>query len=398
MNGAEPNDHGYALSIAAAPPVKRPMDAAAALHQLAAVPPAVLLGTATASALQLVDPAEPQTLLAHLRTAAQAPGPVLVYLAGHLVLDPRQHQPHLALARTSSRTVRYTAMPWRWLADELRGRPATTTVIADLVTDPAAWAALAEEDEPLRGPYDLFGVAAPPPGRSEHPAPAYSHALATVLRGITAPRPPMAQLHAQALRTAGLSAGPGIVLGPNPDAPPPAVPSETVPAPRSAAPTVAEPSVAAPAAAVEEVWDDQHRAISQAMNAGRLGEAYAIVAACEAEVLRTRGPDSLQAAHWTEVRAWITQTEQRMDRACELWIWAAVTRLSNGQTNQDTALQEAVDFAHGCWTQVRDPATARTLGVDLVSLRARVPGSKPGALADVQRRLAALNPAPAAQQ
>ena len=116
-------EHGYALLISAAPVSRyRVVDAAGALHQLAAVPPATLLGTATASVVQLTDPVEPNTVLTHLRTAAAAPGPLVIYVAGQLTADRRQHLPHLALARTSPVTVRYTALPWHWLAHELRGR------------------------------------------------------------------------------------------------------------------------------------------------------------------------------------------------------------------------------------------------------------------------------------
>ena len=66
---------GYALLLAGPAGKQRLMDAAAALSQLAAVPPAALLGTpGGASVVQLVDPADPQTVLTHLRTAAAAPG------------------------------------------------------------------------------------------------------------------------------------------------------------------------------------------------------------------------------------------------------------------------------------------------------------------------------------
>ncbi|MEK8171446.1 hypothetical protein NKH77_24535 [Streptomyces sp. M19] len=68
------------------------------------------------------------------------PGPVLVYLAGQLVFDTKQQLPHLALARTTPRTARYSALPWHWLAAELGQRPAeSTTVLVDLVADETAW-------------------------------------------------------------------------------------------------------------------------------------------------------------------------------------------------------------------------------------------------------------------
>ncbi|KOG87501.1 hypothetical protein ADK38_25080, partial [Streptomyces varsoviensis] len=67
-------------------------------------------------------------------------GPLLLYLAGHLQLDRKQQLPHLALARTTASTVRYTGLPWHWLAAELRERPpGSTTVLADLVAEEAVW-------------------------------------------------------------------------------------------------------------------------------------------------------------------------------------------------------------------------------------------------------------------
>ncbi|NED17395.1 hypothetical protein G3I31_04340, partial [Streptomyces sp. SID9913] len=64
------------------------------------------------------------------------PGPLTVYVAGQLHLDRRQRLVHLALARTTPATVRYTAFPWHWFRDELRLRPAgTTTLVLDLHAD-----------------------------------------------------------------------------------------------------------------------------------------------------------------------------------------------------------------------------------------------------------------------
>jgi hypothetical protein len=54
---------GYALLIAAEPPVRHPLAVAAMLPQLAAIPPARLVGTPYASAVQLAAPDDPNTVL-----------------------------------------------------------------------------------------------------------------------------------------------------------------------------------------------------------------------------------------------------------------------------------------------------------------------------------------------
>jgi len=135
------------------------------LALLATVPSSTLLaGDLPADTVQLADPAEPQALLAHLRTAAAATGPLLLALVGVLTADRRRRQPHLALARTRPDNTRYTALPWTWLAAELRERPAgSTTVLVDLVADKDAWSVLAETgSESLTAGLPLWGQVSPP--------------------------------------------------------------------------------------------------------------------------------------------------------------------------------------------------------------------------------------------
>ncbi|EXU65897.1 hypothetical protein Z951_23240 [Streptomyces sp. PRh5] len=211
---------GYALLLAAGPAGKqRLMDAAAALPQLAAVPPATLLGTpGGASVVQLVDPVDPQTVLTHLRTAAAHPGPVLVHLAGQLTLDAKQRLPHLALARTTPRTARYTALPWHWLAAELGRRPpGSTVVVADLVADETAWPPLSTAGpSAFAAGLALYGTVAPAPPKRQLATPDYSRAFAGLLRA-AAERPPLALLHQRAALEAGLGPGPELLLdGPGP--------------------------------------------------------------------------------------------------------------------------------------------------------------------------------------
>ncbi|HCA84990.1 MAG TPA: hypothetical protein DEQ61_05555, partial [Streptomyces sp.] len=175
------------------------MDAASALPALAAVRPDVLTGTAAASVVELVEPADPQVVLTRLRVAASVPGQLLIHLIGQLTLDRKQQLPHVALARTAPATVRYTALPWHWLSAELQHRrPGTTTVLADLVADRAAWARLATTPGLGVAGAELYGVVAPPPERHEPAEPRYSRAVAELLRPL-GHRPPAAELHAHAV-------------------------------------------------------------------------------------------------------------------------------------------------------------------------------------------------------
>ncbi|MFE4678218.1 hypothetical protein [Streptomyces sp. NPDC056723] len=375
MGTSTGDQQGYALFVAAEPPVRHPLAVTAILPQLAAIPPARLVGTAYASAVQVANPDEPQTVLTHLRTAAAAPGPLLVYVAGHLAVDSRQHRLHLALARTTARTVRYTALPWHWLAAELQHRPpGTTTVVADLVAEPDVLQSLTRQEQALTGPYALYG-AVQVHDRRHRPSPAYTHALAQILR--TAPaRPSADELHHQAARTAVLEEASTLWLGGAAAPVPVQQPTVAVPAPRP------EPTPAAKS--------DPHRAITEACQAGRHGEAASIAASWEQRSLRQYGANSPEVAHWIEVRAVIALEEGAPHRACGLWLRGAAVRLSADQDEHHPDVAAAVDRAHYAWRLVRDPRQARQLGIELLSLRVQVTGSS-GAREDVQRRLANLS-------
>ncbi|MGV9251696.1 hypothetical protein [Streptomyces sp. NPDC003697] len=211
---------GTVLLLAASPVGRgRLVDAASVLPVLAAVPPAVLSGTDTATVVELADPLEPQAVLTRLRAAAAAPGPLTVFVTGQLQLDRRQHLPHLALARTTPATVRYTALPWHWLREELRLRPAgTTTLVADLHADEECWRLLRTRPLDSGRTAAVYGRIAPPPPRRTVAAPAYMKAVATILR--SGRRPPLDQLHQQVLgRLAEESAGTDLVLTAQPQPP-----------------------------------------------------------------------------------------------------------------------------------------------------------------------------------
>ncbi|GAQ59458.1 hypothetical protein [Streptomyces acidiscabies] len=206
---------GTVLLLAASPVGKgRLVDAASVLPVLAAVPPAVLAGTDTANVVELADPLEPQAVLTRLRAAAGSPGPLTLFVAGQLQLDRRQRLPHLALARTTPATVRYTGFPWHWFREELRLRaPGTTTVLLDLHADADTWEWL--RDNPLGcGPdVAVHGRIVPPGGRRGTGTPAYMKAVGTILR--SGGRPGIEQLHGAALaRVRGDGESADLVIGP----------------------------------------------------------------------------------------------------------------------------------------------------------------------------------------
>ncbi|MER5994383.1 hypothetical protein [Streptomyces viridosporus] len=355
---------GTVLLLAASPLGRgRLVDAASVLPVLAAVPPAVLAGTDTANVVELADPLQPQAVLTRLRAAAAAPGPLTVYITGQLQLDRRQRLPHLALARTTASTVRYTAFPWHWFREELRLRPTgATTLVLDLHADPETWQSLIAPRPPGPAPDPLdcgpgnavYGRIAPPPSRRGVAAPAYMKAVATILR--SGRRPPDEELHQQALtRIAPESSGADLVLarrGPVPG--------------------------------------DPHAALTAAVRSGRHTDADALAARLEQAAGLAHGPASEEALHWAEVRADLAMLAGDAVRSCRAWLAVATARLAAGQAADAPAVETAVDRAHHQWGRIGEPARARELGPALAELRSRVPGRRKGALDHVQRQLRQL--------
>ncbi|GGW53988.1 hypothetical protein GCM10010503_34030 [Streptomyces lucensis JCM 4490] len=200
------------LLLAASPLGRgRLVDAAGVLPVLAAVAPSVLSGTDTANVVELADPLEPQAVLTRLRAAAASPGPLTVYVSGQLQLDRRQRLPHLALARTTAATVRYTALPWHWIREELRLRSADrTALVVDLHADAEAWRHVVERGLDCGPSTAVYGRVAPP-GRRGVAEPSYMKAVATLLR--SGHRPPLETLHQQALGRVAEEIAGNLVLG-----------------------------------------------------------------------------------------------------------------------------------------------------------------------------------------
>ncbi|MFE0172181.1 hypothetical protein ACFWZ2_07665 [Streptomyces sp. NPDC059002] len=354
---------GTALLVAAAPVGKgRLVDAASVLPVLAAVSPAALAGTPTASVVELADPLDPQTVLTRLRAAAMAHGPLTVYLVGQVHLDRRQRQLHMALARTTPATMRYTGFPWHWFTQELRLRPAgSTTIVADLHTDPESWQTLTGHPLDAGPGVALYGRVAPPARRRTVETPSYMKALATVLR--SGHRPPLPQLHQQAAAQSLPEGARDLLLASTGAAP---VPQQTPPSSSGM---------------------DPHAAITAAVEAGRHGEAAAMAAAWEQTALRMHGPGSGEVIHWMEVRADLARFAGEPARSCETWLAVAAARLTAGQAPDSADVEAAADRAHHLWDRVRDPEAVRALGPALVALRRQVPGRQRGTLLLAQRRL-----------
>ncbi|MEU8971466.1 hypothetical protein AB0D11_19725 [Streptomyces monashensis] len=409
---------GTVLLLAASPLGKgRLVDAAGVLPVLAAVAPAVLSGTETANVVELADPLEPQAVLTRLRAAAAAPGPLTVYLAGQLQLDRKQHLPHVALARTTAATVRYTALPWHWIRDELRLRSAAdAALVVDLHADAEAWRYVVERGLDCGPNAAVYGRVAPASGRRGLAEPAYMKAVATLLR--SGHRPPLPRLHEQALaRIAEAGAGRDLVFAhpptglarPQGSAPPQPGGAPQHPyafaraAPHPGAPSV--PRAAGPAApgspapspmpgsAPRPTGQDPHTAISTAVRDGRHAEAAELAARYEAAAVRAHGPASDTALHWAEVRADLAMFAGDAVGSCRAWLAVAGVRLAAGQAVDAPAVEAAVDRAHHQWGRIGDSAWARELGPALAQLRLRVPGRREGALENVQRQLRQLQDA-----
>ncbi|MFB7677860.1 hypothetical protein ACFC26_41320 [Kitasatospora purpeofusca] len=307
---------------------------------VAAVPTGRLVPgwTGPVDVVQLVDPAEPQAVLARLQAAAAVPGPLLVYLCGQLIRDHRQHQVHLALADTRESTVRYTALPWPWIVRALaERRPGTTTVVVDLVADPSCWP-LQPSDLTAPAAVARWGVVAPPAKRGPQEAPTYTVTLAELLRQ-AGPGQHLPQLHPLAAARAPLAPG-SVVL----------------------APAAAEPheTEAERIDTYHQDVADPRPAIAHAMRAGHHHSAAELAAQWERSVLRTAGRESREMGDVLEVQATAAAAAGATVRAAERWVATAEHRLRWYRPG-DPAVQLAARNALACWRELSGdgPETAQ---------------------------------------
>ncbi|GAA2914318.1 hypothetical protein GCM10020221_07540 [Streptomyces thioluteus] len=348
--------------------------------------PRGFLAARTADVVQLPAMAGPQSVLAHLRDAVTVPGPLLVWVTGHLMVPARKSQElHLALRESTPSTVRYNGLPWEWLTRALREHAGPTLLMIDAEADARSWptVAAAAQDGRLTAGLPVCGVVTPGPERPSVEAGPYTRAFLTALsvgHPTAGPVLDPALLHHLALGQAVLpermlalqhgTAGP-VLANPAHALPVQAVPLVPEEPPRAAAPPAQE--------------EDALPRILAAANAGRHNEAAAMAAAWEQQVLRRHGPQSAEAGLWVEVRADLARLAGDHPRATELWMSAAANRLARSGPSDDEAVA-ALRRAHYCWRQSGERATQ--LAPALLALWEQVPGN-PDAAADVRARLGA---------
>ncbi|WP_411125152.1 hypothetical protein [Streptomyces sp. x-19] len=217
MQTSGEEQRGHVLLIAGARATHRrtvQVIPSANLAALTAVPVPVLLGSTRPADLVHLDGAPDQnTMLIRLRTAAAASGPLLVYLAGQLTVDRKNHRLHLAAAGSSPATTRYTALPWEWVHNELRQRRGPTTVLVDMAADKGAWTVLHELGGLPEVNAEVYGVITPPglSGTADGIS-VYTQHVIDLLRS-QPDRPSNARLHALAASAAPLP--PGTLVLPN---------------------------------------------------------------------------------------------------------------------------------------------------------------------------------------
>ncbi|MGF1428695.1 hypothetical protein [Kitasatospora sp. LaBMicrA B282] len=388
ITGEDQDPRGHVLLLAAAPhrSRRRLLDPELGSTAMANVPARRLLPTwhGPTDVVQLVDPAEPQAVLARLQTAAAARGPLLLYICGQLIRDHRQRQVHLALARTTETTIRYTALPWAWIARELASRPpGMTTVILDLVADPSC---LPMRDGDLALPTTVawWGAVAPPVKRGPWQAPAYTRALAELLRSAPA-RQHLAHLHPLAAGQSHLERGTVLLAPTEPAAP--ALPRS----PR--APELATPAPAPlPAVANGSPVIDLRPAIARALGAGHHHSAAELAAQWERAVLRASGAASPQMGDVLEVQATVAAAGGAAVRAAERWIATAEHRLT-WTGSGEPAVRLAGRNALACWQALDDDEPhLDELGGRLSALLRAI--GQPGAATNVEARLDALHGQP----
>ncbi|MCX4545603.1 hypothetical protein [Streptomyces sp. NBC_01565] len=407
-SGQHGRQRGHVLLIAGDAAVRRravQVAPSANLAALALLPAPVLLDSEAPSDTTYLDGArDPNTVLMRLRAAAATPGPLLVYLSGRLTLDRRGRGLHLALAGSTASTVRYTALPWEWLATELRPRPAgLTTVVLDLVADKAAWPVLGDLGGlPALPPAEMYGVVVPPafPGGENTVSPYTRHWIDHLRRGPG--RPANRQLHAFSAGAAALPPGTLIVPTPRalgaPDTDADGVRSlppehrQRVPPTQPAGSTHPFPaSGAGPGGVVAGVpGQDPRPHIHALATAGRHHEAATLAQAWERHVLQTHGYTSLEATEWAEIRADLARMAGHYRSATQLWIGAGQSRLARQSPDAPEVLAAASGALY-CWTQLKDEAAAREAGHELLRLLDALPTLEPRLLRLTRQRLEALN-------
>ncbi|MFE6910087.1 hypothetical protein [Streptomyces erythrochromogenes] len=371
---------------------------------LAMVPANVLLGCGVpADMVCLEGVRDPNTVLARLRVAAGAAGPLFVYVSGRLTADRRGRRLYVALAGTTAGSVRYTSLPWEWLVGELRSRSAgVATLVVDLVADRAAWPLVGEYGT-LPGLAGLAGVEAF--GVVRGPGTPAGDGASGGVSGYTrqwidqlgrAPvRPTNVEVHVLAAGSSGLA--PGTLVVPSarelemrsaaaPGHPPHAPAPASMPEPVPVGPATEPAPGPGPEASV--AGDPRARLHALAVG-GRHEEADVVARAWEREVSERWGRVSPEAVQCAEIRADLARMAGDFVSATRLWMGAGRARLQ-WQGVDAVEVRDAAAGALYCWTQIRDRTGALDAGPEVVDLLRVLPLLDPDHLRLAELRLAAL--------
>ncbi|MFI1968756.1 hypothetical protein BLA24_11985 [Streptomyces cinnamoneus] len=376
--------HGCVLLLDGTPDRRRGALPNPTAHAIAGASPRGFLAAASADVVQLPAMAGPQSVLAYLQDAARVPGPLLVWVTGHVMVPARRStELHLALRESTASTVRYTGLPWEWLTRTLREHAGPTLLLVDAEADAHAWphVSAAAHDGSLAAGLAVCGVLTPAAAKPSPEAGPYTRAFLTALSvGHPAAGPTLDPVlpHQLALTQATLPEG---FLALQYGATGPVLANRAAPGPAAGPPAVTAPPAAAPEPPQPE--EDPLPRILAAARAGRHNEAAAMAAAWEQQTLRRHGPHSAEAGLWVEVRADLARLAGDHPRAAELWMSAASHRLARGGP-ADTEALAALKRAHYCWQHSGD--RARRLAPALLALWEQLPDGSEAA-ADVRTRL-----------
>ncbi|MFJ4188967.1 hypothetical protein [Kitasatospora sp. NPDC089509] len=392
MTTSQGDARGHVLLLATASKQRHhEFDTELGVAAMAAITPQMMLRgwNGPVDIAQVVNPGEPQSVLARIHAAAIAAGPLVIYLCGQVTRDRRQKQLHIILAKTTESTKRYTSLPWGWIDLELSRRPPNTThLIVDLQADQSC--------VPM-GPIDLqlpphvarWGVVTMPKGRfAGGTTPAYSKALARLLAAPGAGH--LSQVHAMAVEAAGLAPS-TVVLGEPAAAPAPAAPRE---ADRPAQPSALsawpnpQPPGPLPATTARPVGKDLRSAITHAMNSGDFGTAARMATQWEHQVTRDQGHEGTAMGDVLETQAVIAARGGDATRATQLWIKTAQHRTAWSPPGSE-AVRTALQNAQASWFQLDTSwPQSRPLGSELATVLREARQTE--AAAAVEQRLAVL--------
>ncbi|TWF96448.1 hypothetical protein FHX73_11220 [Kitasatospora viridis] len=412
---------------------------------LAAVAPQTLLAAEAVDAVHLPSASDPQTVFAHLRAAARHPGPLLVHLGGHLVLDKRGGGLYLTLRDSKTGTVRQDSLAWSAVTGELRARPADwdTLVIADLSAEQAAWPYL-QAPQFTEG-LPLWAVVAPDPEQIG----TFTRALVECLHGgrpgagpILAPEQVRAQVHSvirpDALTFSAYPAdravfknnarqqpAPAVPLVPaapapveqpvehpvaeraergpvsllKPGVPPTVRPSRPVTLLKGEPPMEQEqpqeaPSAQEPAQDVDPQSPpaDYREALGRIVATAEAGDhagAAELAGTLEQQAVAAHGMIAPPVLMIRQVRAHLARMAGDLTAAVGLYREVALVLLV-AQGPQDQEAQRVVTNAEACWRAIPDPAVALPLSPAVLELRAKVPGEDDRKLRSTERYAAKL--------